>query len=84
MDVIRKVETTDVDIIYDYEKLFFKDYWSKDQILIEITNINAFNLVFLERQVYRSEVVCRQGFLHGIFFWFPHMGIPAGGPTPKN
>ena len=46
MDVIRKVETTDVDIIYDYEKLFFKDYWSKDQILIEITNNNAFNLVF--------------------------------------
>ena len=46
MDRIRKVEIGDTDAIYKYEMSFFRDYWSKNQIVIEINNINAINLGF--------------------------------------
>ena len=46
MDRIRKVEIGDTDAIYKYEMSFFRDYRSKNQIVIEINNINAINLGF--------------------------------------
>jgi ribosomal-protein-alanine acetyltransferase len=43
MDKIRKVEVSDLDTICNLEQIFFLDYWSKDQILNQIScekNIN--------------------------------------------
>ena len=43
MDKVRRVDVSDLDIIFNLERLFFLDFWTKSQVLNQISHKNNIN-----------------------------------------